>query len=259
MKKYGFVFCLLLLPLLGCGEYNYVRVKPAIPIGKSGDLTPEGQEVEAHLNTLATNRACIAHFKKSFKKVVIQVLDADSLTFTVTFHDSTATLERGTHTDSGVSQVLPLYRGNLANLVGIFSDNIVTEEENYRIHRATFGTSLHSIFQVPALYQPKVAKRLKLPNFIQMTLKNDSGYLFMGSKEPATATMVNVNGQWLVFQGAQGDPDVIYQVTPKDLSDFNQLIFGTTDVAKLPMKDALKKVDEIKSFLDRITTHRKNG
>jgi hypothetical protein len=259
MKKSGFAFCLLLLPLLGCGEYCYVRVKPSIPMGKSGELAPEGLEAEANLKTLIANPSCVAHFQKTFKKVVIQVVDADSLTFTVTFHDSTAALERGTHLDSNIVQVLPLYRANLTHLVAIFSDNIVSDEEDYRIHRATFGASLHSIFQVPALYQPKVAKRLQLPKFIQMTLKNDSGYVYMGSKEPATATMVNVEGQWLVFQGAQGNPDIIYQVTPKDLSDFNQLIFGTADVGKLPMKEALKKVDDIKAFLDRITTYRKPG
>lgn len=259
MKKTAFAFCLLLLPILGCGEYEYVRVKAEIPVGKSGDLAPEGLEAEANLKTLIANPACVAHFRKTFKQVVIQVLDADSLTFTVTFRDSIASLERGTRVDSGPVQVLPLYRANLAHLVGIFSDNIVSNEEDYRIHRATFGASLRSIFQVPALYNPKVAKRLKLPRFIQMTLKNDSGYAYMGSKEPATATMVNVEGQWLVFPGAQGNPDIIYQVTPKDLSDFNQLVFGTADVAKLPMGEALKKVDEIKAFLDRITTYRKPG
>ncbi|MBW8887699.1 MAG: hypothetical protein JF616_08075 [Fibrobacteres bacterium] len=255
---------LCLAAFTGCKDYHYVKVAQVLPVGKTSGLTPDERQADSLMKALVSNQAAVDRFQKMFKCAVLEIIDFDSLTFTVKINADSAgaghakaEYSLGTDPAAKPDLVLPIYRKNLSNLLQIFADNTVSDEEAYRIHRAVFGSSLRSLFQVPALYDPKIAKHLALPNFIQMTLKNEGNYEFMGSKKEAVVTIVNVDGQWLVTQGAYGDPEVKWAVTPKQLADFTRLVFEPGKGAATSMSAARARLKEIKAFIDGITVYRR--
>lgn len=256
--------------LAGCHgkEYKYVRGKQPLPQGKTQGLTDAEKGADSLVAKVTSNAAAVQHFRKMFKSALLEVVDFDSLTFTVKINADTVNPDApafptrceyvlGTAADAKPDLVIPVHKQNLANLLAIFEDGTVTEDEQYRIHRATFGNSLRSLFQVEALYNPHIAKRLALPNFIHMTLKNVNNVEFMGTRKEATVTILNVDGQWLVTPGAWGDPDVTWAVTPKELADFQKLVFEPGKGAARSNEAAKARLQEIKDFLDRITVYRR--
>jgi hypothetical protein len=265
MKRHFFialstVCAILIANIIGCGGPQYVKVPLEIPIGKINGLTEAEIKADSLMQKLVSNPAIVEHFKKMFTIAVVEVKDFDSLTFTVKLTlDSNAQTKAeyvlGTDKTKTPDLILPLYCQNISNVITIFEDGQVTDEEAYRIHRATFGSNLKSLFQVPSLYDPKVARHLNLPNFIHMTLKNENGYDFMGSRKEATVTILNVDGQWLVSQGALGDPDVKWAVTHTQLADFTKLVFEPGKGAATSNQAAKERLKEIKSFLENITVY----
>lgn len=259
------VSCLSLFS--GCDNHQYVKVPLQLPQGKTAGLSEAEKSADSLMRKLVANPAVVERFRKMFKTALVEIQDFDSLTFTVKIVQAdsgsagsgpaTAEYSLGTDASAKPDLLLPLRKQNLANLLAIFADSVVSDEEAYRIHRAVFGHTLQSLFQVPALYDPKVAKHLGLPNFIHMTLKNENGYEFMGSRKEATVTIVNVDGQWLVAQGVQGDPDVKWAVTPAQLADFTKLVFEPGKGAATSNQAARARLKEIKAFLEGITVYRR--
>lgn len=257
-----------LVLLSACGGPTYVKIPLEIPAGKTSGLTDAEKAVDSLVSRVVANPAVVAHFHRMFKTVILEIVDFDSLTFTVKIipaeggpdgaaHPATAGYSLGSDVSSKPDMVLPLHSRNLENLLAIFADGQVSEEESYRIHRAVFGSNLKSLFQVDALYDPKVSRHLDLPNFIHMTLKNEKGYEFMGSRKEATVTLFNVDGQWLVAQGAQGDPDVKWAVTPAQLAEFQKLVFEPGKGAARSNEAARARLKEVKAFLESITVYRR--
>jgi len=245
--------------LSACENYHYRKVALDLPLGKTAGLSEDEKSVEGLLKQLTENSSAAKHFQSMFHSVIVDIQDYDSLTFSVKIDDGKASYSLGTNADPKPDLVLPLYRKNLENLLQIFQDSAVSDEEAYRIHRAVFGHSLKSLFQVDALYDPKIARYLGLPDFIHMTLKNENRYEFMGTTREATVTIANVDGQWMVFPGAAGDPDVKWAVTPKQLSDFTKLVFEPGKGAGTSKEAAKQRVDEIKGFLKSVTTYTRGG
>jgi hypothetical protein len=256
------ICAIVVASFIGCGGPQYVKVPLIIPEGKTSGLTEAESKADSLMRKLVSNPAIVEHFKKMFKTAVVEVKDFDSLTFTVklildTNAPARAEYVLGSDTATRPDLILPLYSQNIANVISIFEDGQVTDEEAYRIHRATFGSNLKSLFQIPSLYEPKVARYLDLPNFIHMTLKNEKGYEFMGSHKEATVTILNVDGQWLVSPGALGDPDVKWAVTHTQLADFTKLVFEPGKGAATSDKAARERLKEIKAFLESITVYRR--
>lgn len=253
----GAAMCLL----LACGssdEYHYVKVPQELPQGKSGGLSDSEQEIEAALTTAAASPGCAKYFGPMMERALLVITDAPDLTFTVDISESGCKVERGTRADFKPELVIPLNRQNCLNVAKIFEDGQVSDEEAYRIHYATFLPAVRSYFADERLYDPAVAERMQLPNFMHMKLLNPKGYQFLGSTREATATVVNVDGQWMVFPGLQGDPDVRMEVTHEQAANYTQQLRETRNKPQ-SMSEAKKQLEEIKSFNDSITVYRRKN
>ena len=84
-----------------------------------------------------------------------------------------------------------------------------------------------------------------------MEVFNENGVEVDGFPGPAQATVVNVDGQWLIFEGFQGDPDIKYSMNIKQGLEFAYLIkvrilkrAPTVNIAEL-LPD-LKKYNDLK-------------
>ena len=53
----------------------------------------------------------------------------------------------------------------------------------------------------------------KLDNYLQFVIKNPEGFTYHGSDVTMSATVVNVDGMFLVVQGLIGDPDIRLELT----------------------------------------------
>jgi len=249
-RSYGIALAALVLTG-ACSKtnYKYVAVQEPIPAGKTDNLSQEEQEVEQLLQKVVQAPIAGEYFGKMFGSAVLVLKDFDNLTFTVHIKNGVVTLVRGTEASLVPEFIIPLRRKNCENLLKIVEDGKIDDEEALRIHCVTYVAGLRAIFRVPALYNEWVAKQLALPPFMHMSLKSTAtGFC-------ANATVVNVNGQWLVFDGLLGDPDVKLAVTHEQTNRLLKLIY-----APLPTdnQDAvIKRITDVKSLLDSVTVYRK--
>ena len=61
-----------------------------------------------------------------------------------------------------------------------------------------------------------------------MILKNDKGYVYQNTTDELKLSLINVDGQWLVFKGTMGDPDVRMEFTSKQAVEYRKLMFKFT-------------------------------
>lgn len=250
------------LVLDGCSNrYKYVKTIEPVPAGKTDGLTQDELAIEAELGELAKAPIAAEYLGKMFKSAVVVFRENDNLSFTAKLNGDgkTWTVTRGVASGFQPDYVVPFNRQNLTNLKAIVADGKIDDEEAYRIHYVTFIPALRSFFRYEALYNEYVAKRMALPPLIHMTLKNPERIAYQGSVREISATAANVNGQWLVFEGKLGDPDLTIEVTRAKAVEFSGLLFGARpeDMKSKAQVDA--QIDKVKAFLNTVTVQRKPG
>jgi hypothetical protein len=241
----------------GGGQYRYVKVLEPIPGGKTDGLSEDEQQVERDLLEVAKMPIAAQYLGRMFKSVVVVLQDFDNLTFTAKLGSGGWTVSRGSEPSFQPDYVVPFTRQNLTNLKAILADGNVDDGEAYRIHYVTFVPALRSFMRNDALYNEYVAKRMALPALIHMTLKNPNGYVYNGTTREISATAANVNGQWLVFQGKLGNPDIAIEVTHTKAAEFSGLLFNARpeDMQSKEKVDAY--IDRVKVFIDSVVVYRK--
>ena len=70
-------------------------------------------------------------------------------------------------------------------------------------------------------------------------------------------SLINVDGQWLVFNDAMGDPDVRMAFTSKEAVEYRKLMFKFTLAKDAPMEKKKKNLEELNAFLDKVTVYRR--
>ncbi len=244
----------LFLTSVGCGPaaYNYVKVKESIHAGKTDNLSESELEIEALLKKAASHPLCASYFKKFFTKAYLPVDGFDNLSFTVTIENDKMNVSRGTDPEGNPDLIIPLSKQNCENLLAIFEDGEISDEEEYRIFYVTFIPSYKSVLNRDAMYDPLVAKHMALPNYMQIVLKNENNYVYQNTTKELTMTVVNVDGQWLVFKGLMGDPDVRFAVSHKEAGDFTSMILKASTATN---EDRLTLLNNIKAFMDKTTVY----
>ncbi|OQX51051.1 hypothetical protein B5M47_02025 [candidate division CPR3 bacterium 4484_211] len=186
----------------------------------------------------------------------IVVRDLDDFRLTVCVHNGDAEVTVGWNCDKRPSFILPLFSQNLRNLREVTADGDIDLKEAYRIVRVLFIPFLKGLYQGDYSHLPKDKAYLNLDNFIQVEVFNEEKVEVEGFPGPARATVVNVDGQWLVFEGFQGDPDVRYSMNMKQALEFAYLI--RVKMAKKDIKDfwALRKyVDRYNRLKEEVKTY----
>ncbi len=251
------VSLLISLSLISCSPYDYVRVEESLPSGKQDNLTDEELEIEEVLKKTAAIPKCAEYFSQFFNNAYLIIQGFDNLCFTFSAGDNGASVKRGIDASVKPELIIDMNKQNCFNIFKIFEDGEVSDEEEYRIFYVTLIPSIKSATKMDALFDPFVAKKLALPNFIQMILKNENGYVYQNTTKEVKLTLVTVDGQWLVFEGAMGDPDVRMAFTSKQAVEYRKLMFKFTKEKDAPIEKKKKNLEELVAFLDKVTVYRR--
>ena len=154
----------------------------------------------------------------------MEVRDIEDLVFTVFIKDGKFKVFIGFDGKETPSYHVPLLSDNIIHLKTITDDGDLSLEDMYRITRVLFIPFLQGLYNGDYSSMPKNKSYLQLDNFIQVEVKGPSGVVVEGFEGPAQATVVNVDGQWLMFEGFQGDPDVRYEMNMEQALKFAYLI-----------------------------------
>ncbi len=250
-----------LIALQNCAapkKYHYVYAPDLPAQGKTDNFSPAELEVEEALTRAAGGPLCGEYFGPMLDSALLVITDFENLTFSVDIKEGTCQIERGTRAGFNPEYIIPLNRQNTLNLATILEDGEISEEEAYRIHYVTFLPAVKSYFRNEKLYDPRVAGYLKLPNFMHMKLLNPQGYAYQGATLEASATVVNVDGRWLVFPGLVGDPEVRMEVTHVQAAEFTRMLRESNQPG-LSGKEARERLDAIKKFNEAVTVYRRDA
>lgn len=222
---------------------RFVLIKQNYDNGNT-ELSPDGEKVFKTLQT------CVEPLKKLIEKypvikeiqevIYVHVKDVNDAKITVEFNHGEITVSSGWDASKKPTMLLPLFSANIKHLYEIISDGEISTDDVYRFIRVLFIPFLKALYQADYSNLPKDKSYLQLDNFLHVEVLNETGREVEGFPGPAQATVVNVDGQWLVFEGFQGDPDVKYSMNVQQSLQFAYLLrikflqhAATTDFMKL--------------------------
>ena len=237
---------------LGNSRYvnRFVPVKENPIQGRDKLTNDKDKEALNNLTTAVDNIEKIVDKYPAIKELdetlFLFIKDLDNLRFTVLVKDGRGEIKVGWPQNTKPSFTLPLYSVNLRNMVEVTKDGEISMEDAYRFTRALFIPFLHGLYRGDYTNLPEDKSYLKLDNFIQVEVKNEFGIEVDGFPGPARATVVNVDGQWLIFEGFHGDPDIRYVMGLKEALEFAYILR-----VKLVKEGKTKSFMELKPIIDR--------
>lgn len=145
--------------------------------------------------------------------VFVYIIDLGNLRFTIDIDDGKYTIKRGFDESRPPTIVVPIMEQNILNLRDVFSDGKLTYEEQYRIYYVLAIPALQALYNTDPLYTPWDKSMLKFDDLVHIEIPPEEPVFLLGHPISIQATAVNVDGQWLVFPGFQGDPDFKVSLT----------------------------------------------
>jgi len=127
--------------------------------------------------------------------------------------------------------VVPLPDDAVASLVLFFQDGELTYDEQYKIYGFLSVPALQALYKNEKLYEPGNKSPLKFDNLVHIEVPPTQPVALYGNPYVIQATAVNVDGQWLVFPGLQGDPDFKLSMTLEQATELYTL--GVYEVRKI--------------------------
>jgi len=229
---------------------TFVPVERKLTRGKSKIQSKEEQAVHDNLVTTGKNieKMVVKYpvIKELNEVVFIKVLDLNNFKLTGVLKDGKGEVTVGWDLSKKPSFILPLYSKNLENVKEITQDLDLDLKDVYRITRVMFIPFLKGLYQGDFSYLPKNKSYLKLDNFLHVEVKPYKNTEVEGFPGPAQATILNVDGQWLIFEGLHGDPDIRYSMDLKQALEFAYLVR-----VKLIHADPNSSWSDLKPTVDR--------
>jgi hypothetical protein len=162
--------------------------------------------------------------KELDETLYLKILDEEKAVYTVLIQGGQIKVKPGFDGNVKPSYVIPMYSFNVAHLKQITDDGDLSLSDVYRITRVLFIPFLQGLYNGDYSALPEDKAYLQLDNFIQVEVVGTEGVVVEGFEGPARATVVNVDGQWLMFEGFQGDPDIRYEMNMEQALRFAYLI-----------------------------------
>jgi hypothetical protein len=207
---------------------RFVLNKTDFEQGRTKLLTKEEEELYANLIS------CKENILKMIPKypvinelqeiIFLLVKDLNDLKFTISLNNGQINVDIGWHVYKKHTLIIPLYKKNIEHLKKMTSDGQFDMDEIYRFVRVLFIPFLKGLYQADYSNLPKDKSYMQLDNFIHVEVVPDHDIKVEGFPGPAQATVVNVDGQWLIFEGFQGDPDIKYSMNIAQALEFAYLI-----------------------------------
>ena len=144
--------------------------------------------------------------KKLDEIIVLIFKDLDGLQISAKVKNGLIKVSVGRDEKIRPTLIIPLFQANILNLKKMMSDQEVDKTELYRIARVLFPAFIRGLYDAEYLYTPGDKRYLKLDNIFHVELLNPEKIIVDGFPDNAKVTVTNVNGNWLVFNGFQGQP-----------------------------------------------------
>jgi hypothetical protein len=127
--------------------------------------------------------------------------------------------------------VVPLPDDAVESLVRFFQDGKLTYEEQYKTYGFLSVPALQALYKNSKLYEPGNKSPLKFDDLVHIEVPPQEPVTLYGNPYVIQATAVNVDGQWLVFSGLQGDPDFKISMTLEQATELYTLgVYGVREV-----------------------------
>lgn len=236
---------------------DFVYVPATYKRGRTAAKTENEKKLAASLERCQKLAESVEALKfVEYEHIFVLIRDLDDFKFTVHIENKTISFEVGWNTNKEPTLVVPLRQENVYHFEEILSEGL-TEEGMYRIAYFLYIPSLKSFYNSPLIRNaPKNKRFLRLYNFIQAEIVNEHHVKHNGEELQARATIVNVDGQWLVFPGWQGDPDIRYSATLKQTMEYYKCIRYDFPKAKnLSLREKKKLLDRYFELRDSTTSY----
>ena len=207
---------------------TFIPVKKKLDKGRS--KIQSKAEQAAYDNLVATGEnieKMVAKYpviKELNEVLFIEVLDLNNFKLTGVLKNGRGKVTVGWDLNKKPSFVLPVYSKNLQNIKEITQDLDLDLKDIYRITRVLFIPFLKGLYQGDYRHLPKNKSYLHLDNFLHVEVKSYKNTEVEGFPGIAQATILNVDGQWLIFEGLHGDPDIKYTMDIKQALEFAYLV-----------------------------------
>lgn len=145
--------------------------------------------------------------------VFVYVVDLGNLRLTIDIDNGEYSIKRGFDESRLPTLVVPVTEQNILNLVEVLSDGKLDYQEQYRIYYVLAIPALKALYNTGPLYTPWDKTMMKFDDLVHIEIPPKEPVFLGGRPISIQATAVNVDGQWLVFSGLQGDPDFKISLT----------------------------------------------
>ncbi|MBN1951037.1 MAG: hypothetical protein JW801_07525 [Bacteroidales bacterium] len=188
------------------------------------------------------------------ERVVLILTDLGNARFTLEVDKQKVSVAEGADEAMEPTMVVPLMTSNVADLAAYLEDGMLSYEEKYKIFYAITIPGLQAIYHNELLFGSGDKSEFKFDNLMQLVIPREEEFVIYGIPRTIEATVVNVDGQWMVFSGLQGDPDFRISCTPDQAVRLYKLAFY--DVRKIKSKKQAEEVSkEFLKFMDSIVVY----
>lgn len=209
-------FISVLSKITSLGSDRYVKEFKRVPINlDTGRVTLQAEEEKAAYKLfqecagLIDTASNIYPVLKELEEVLfVSINDLNDLRLTAVIKDGHVETSIGWDVSKRPTLIVPMFTVNLEHLKQILSDTDVDKKELYRIARVLFISFMKGLYDAEYLYAPGDKRYLKLDKLFHVEMSEMPGVSVDGFPGSAKATVANVEGEWLVFEGHQGTPRI---------------------------------------------------
>ena len=206
------------------------------------------------IGELASNNEWFSKIKN--ENIFVSIVDLGNYRVTLKIADGSYEVTKGFN-KKNPSMVLNLFRRNIEDLYDFLRDGELTYEEKYRIFFIVSAPAIRAIYYNEPNYRPGDKSVFKFDDMIQIIIPPKDLFLDNnGLPLRIELTAVNVDGQWLVFRGLQGDPDLRLKLTLKEAAELYRIGYYEVNKVKTP-KQAKKLSDEFLVLLNKTLEYRR--
>jgi hypothetical protein len=172
--------------------------------------------------------------------VFLVVADAANLRLTISIDQGEITLKKGWDLSRPPTLVVPVMRQNLLNLEAGLAGGELSYDERYRGTWLLSLPAARRMYSIPLLREPGDKSWIGMDDFVHIVIPPEQPVMYEGRELRIELTVVNVDGQWLVFPGLQGDPDARFELSIDDAARWYKS--AVYDMAKVKETGELMRV-----------------
>ena len=186
--------------------------------------------------------------------VFLIVADAGNLKLTISIDHGDVTFAKDWDMRRPPTLVVPVMRQNILNLEIALADGEISYDEQYRATWLLSVPCLRRMYSIPLLRQPGDKSWIGMDDFVHIVIPPKEPVLYQGRELRIELTVVNVDGQWLVFPGLQGDPDARFELTIEDAARWYK--WAVYDMAKVGgTMDLMRVAKDVADVTQRSMTY----